>query len=99
MGRLFQLQLFNFAHVGKRLRGNPVDLSEQPERGHSVRCEEDTAVLAEFAVVGCDCSLSDLEVSVPRTLYVSCHISESKGYQKYFLLFSDHNLEAVVALS
>lgn len=58
VGRSCWLQLFNFVRGGEHLQGNPVDLSEQPEIGHSVRCKEDTAVLGLFTVFGCNILVS-----------------------------------------
>lgn len=43
-------QLFNFVHGWEHLQGNPVDLPEQPEIGHSVKCKE-KCLLEEYAVL------------------------------------------------
>lgn len=44
-GRSLRLQLFNFVHGWEHLQGNPLDLSEQLEIGHSVRCKEEELYL------------------------------------------------------
>lgn len=45
-----RLQLFNFAYGWEHLQGNPVDLSEQPEIGHSVRCKEEVSLRRHCSV-------------------------------------------------
>lgn len=68
-------QLFNFVHGWEHLQGNPVDLYEQPEIGHSEKCKEkclleDSAVLDLFTVLFSNSYFSTKNTALQ--LWMSC---------------------------